>query len=81
MTHSSEQGGRGKHIAEGVEIKTLRRSDREINWLQRFSHRRLLRIGKDLWEKPAFPTPTPQVSKGAMRTRWPMRVKDLSKRK
>lgn len=42
MTHPSEQGGRGKHIAEGVEIKTLRRSDREINWLQRFSHRRLL---------------------------------------
>ena len=30
MTHSSERGG-GKHIAKGLEIKTLRNSDREIN--------------------------------------------------
>lgn len=30
MTHSLEQGG-GKHIAKGLEIRTLRRSDREIN--------------------------------------------------
>ena len=30
MTHSSERGW-GKHIAKGLEIKTLRNSDREIN--------------------------------------------------
>lgn len=80
VTHSSAQGG-GKHIAEGLEIKTLR-SDRKIN---REAPEVLTPQAPVNGERPmgkCFPrSHSPACSGGTTRTRQQIRVKGLSRRK
>ena len=65
MSHFSERGG-DKHIAEGLEIKTLRRKDREIKReapevLTPQAHV----PGDRSMGKYVFLAPIPQAAKGA----------------